>query len=184
MSMLAPWHLWGGSAVIDCPYTGIFSTTVATSQLNRISYGRPETWNFFFLCRVLETTLAVPLPTVGQVLDVYFDLSIGVGRSQATIQGFEHYSFVAAINARLDGDVKYSTAVIGPVRIPGATPPINDIQKFVAQNIQLNVRGIYSTAETHGDNARIAVETFFAPASHIRPEWYRGDFPGGEDHGS
>jgi hypothetical protein len=184
MPQLAPWFLWGGSETVDCPYTGIFSTTTATTQLNRISYGRPESWNFFFLCRVVETVLAVPVPTVGQALDVYFDLSIGIGRSQATIQGFERYRFTATVGNRLDGQVLYSTAVVGPTRDGNVPNDVNDIQKFVAQNIQMNVRGVYSTGETHGDVARIEVETFFAPVTHIRPEWFQGSFPGGENHGT
>lgn len=182
MPQLPPWHLWGDSQIIECPYTGLFSTTTVTGQLNRIAYGRPESWHFLFSARVIETTLAVQNPTIGQQLTVTFNLTVGLGRSATTIQAFEEYVFSVPLHERLDGHDCYSTSVVAPVRSSLVTNP-NIIERIVAQDIQVNVQAVYNTAETHGDVARLEIGSYFCPISHIRPEWYRGEFPGGEDHG-
>jgi hypothetical protein len=178
--------MWGGSKTIDCVYTGIFSTTTSTEQLNRISYGRPETWNFFFLVRVVQMTLAVQPPIVSQIVEVNFNLTIGIGRGSTTITGFERYRLIAVAGTSLQGQEVYSNSVHGPVRNPNDPTAANEIRDFVAQDIQLNVDATYASGDAahHGDLARIQVDTYFSPVSHIRPEWYERRFPGGEDHGA
>ncbi len=180
---LAPWHLWGGTKTLVCPYTGIFSTTVVTEQTNKISYGRPETWNFLFFAKVIEQTLAVVPSTVSASLDLYFHLTVGIGRSSTTIENFEHYEFGAAPGSSLVGQIRYSTMVIAPARTASSTDR-NEITEIVAQDIQMNVNGVYDFGETHGDSAKVEVATYFAPMTHIRPEWFLRQFSGGEENGS
>lgn len=179
---VSPWLLWGGSEALNCPYTGIFTTTVASRQLNKISYGRPDTWHWLFSVAIVGTTYAVLPTTVGQQLQVFFDLTIGIGRSQVTLPAFEHYTFTAAAGDTLDGQI-WSTTAVGPDRGGVLVNSDNLVRQIVAQDIQLQCRAVYSTGETHGDSVRIQVDTHFAPVNHIRPEWYRGEFPGHEDHG-
>jgi len=180
---LPPWHLWGGTKTLVCPYTGIFSTTAATEQTNKISYGRPDSWNFFFHAKVVEQTLAVTPSTVTATIELSFHLTIGIGRSSTTINDFEEYTFSAAPGSSLVGLVCYSTSVIAPARFGGSTDP-NTITEIVAQDIQMNVEGVYTFGETHGDSARIEISTYFAPIHHTRPEWFLAEFPGGEEVGA
>src|SRR3989304_633227 len=176
------WDLWGDSKIIECPYTGIFATTTVTGQLNKISYGRPETWNFFFYAKGFETILAVVPSIVSQELKLDWNLTIGIGRSSTTIPGFEKYVFSGVPGSLLTGQVIYSSMVIAPPRTAGGLDP-NQITEFVAQDIQMNVNGVYSFGATHGDLAKVEIAGYFAPMSHIRPEWFERRFPGGEDHG-
>lgn len=180
---LPPWHLWGGSKTLICPYTGIFSTTTATEQTNKISYGRPESWNFLFCAKIVEQTLAVVPSTITATINLAFHLTIGIGRSSTTIEGFESYSFSAAPGSSLVGLVRYSTMVIAPPRSAGSTDR-NEITEIVAQDIQMNVSGVYAFGETHGDSAKVEISTYFAPIHHTRPEWFLNEFPGGEEVGT
>ena len=180
-----PWLLWGNSKIIEAFYTGTFSTTVATQQLNRIGYMRPESWHWLFSARILEATYAGGTPPqVGQSIDVYFDLTVGIGQTALTIEGFEHYQFNATALNALQGFI-YSSTVFGPSRVQGAVDPLlNEFTNIVAQDIQLNARCVYLLGGTHGDSAKLEIKTFWAPIAHIRPEWSLGEFPGGEDKGT
>jgi len=177
-----PWHLWGGSKIVECPQVNLFNQTVVSSQLNRISYGRPETWNFFFSVKVVEMVLATRPPVVSQEVTVRFNLTIGIGRSQTTIDSFEKFVLTASAPDTLQGQQVYSTSVLGPVR-DGNNPTANLITNFVAQDIQLNADAVFSFGVS-GDIARIMIDTYFAPVTHIRPEWHLRQFPGGEEHGT
>lgn len=182
---LPPWHMWGGAQIIEAPYTGIFATTTVTSQLNRISYGRPESWNFFFYANIFEQRRAVDPPTVSQVVDVFFHLTIGIGRSSTTIRNFEHFRLDATAPQDLVGRHCFSASVWGRNRDDNLFPNRpNEIFQIIAQDIQLNADVVYSFGETIGDFARLNLDTYFAPVNHVRPEWFEGQFRGGEDHGS
>jgi hypothetical protein len=170
---LPPWHLWGGSKTIT-HVEGTVQVDVVTQQIARVSYARPESWNFLFNVTVLDSKL-----TSGNV-DVQFDLVTGLGRNQTTIKSFEHYIFVVPLAYKQI----YSTSVHAPERVTSAAPasPQNIIDHFVAQDIQLNATVSFGGL-TIGDRITMQVDGYFSPINHIRPEWYAGQFAGGEDAG-
>jgi hypothetical protein len=186
--LTAPWLLWGNQKTLECEYTGIFSSTRVSQQLNRIAYKRPESWHWLFSARIVDQKYVNPAPPqVSQVLDVRFNLTIGIGQTAITIDGFEVYQFVAtAPYTLIDHPFIYSTMVIAPERLQNAAsqPGVNEIRNIVAENIQLNAVCNFSTGVTHGDKVTLELKTFFAPVTHIRPEWQLAHFPGEETGGS
>jgi len=171
-----PWLMWGNSQPIDFQAIGAGTegdTEVpAASQFLRIDYGRPETWRFLFFAQITNWAVQSEIAT----LDVFFDLTPGLGRSQCTIRGFEHFVFSApATNQFL-----WSTSVNGPIRDPDADDTSNKIELIPAQSITLGARLVIG-ALNQNDLVQVTVHAYFAPNTHVRPEWINGMFPGGED---
>jgi hypothetical protein len=133
-----------------------------------------------FWAQVQSSILAVNPSTVGQEVDLQFDLIVGIGRSMATLPAFETYKFVCEAGHKLDGQVIWSTNVHGPKRWNISDAASNIIDKFPAQDIQCSVRATYSYGETHGDTAQLMCYAGFAPLSHQRPDWFARMFSGGE----
>lgn len=197
---IPPWHLWGNSQVIACSDTIVQSNAGNEGQLIRIAYGRPETWQFLFAARLLEGTQA-PADT-GNTVNVQFDLTTGIGRSQIIIPAFELYRFAwgragSAQNAPI-GSMKWSSQSLGMRRLDPAFPatPVSDpddwdadgrslsnpVTEIVGQDIQL--RCIVTAASLTSVTAKVEVSAQFAPRTHVRPEWWLDTFPGGEAGGS
>lgn len=179
-----PWHLWGDTKVIVVPHSIALIEEYST-QLAKVSYGRPETWDFMFGARIINLT--EPLDT-GEI-DVYFDVTIGVGRSQLQMLGFEHFMFYWTAMPSPLNIQKYSAEVFGPPRTdipipPATTIPDNVISEVTAQDIQVSARLQYTGGAIPVKSASVEITAFFAPRSHVRPEWFKGEFPGGEDNGT
>ena len=178
-----PWHLWGDTKTVSVPMS-LLTIDYATQQLAKVSYGRPETWDFMFAARIVNIQPAIG---AGQV-DVYFDVTIGVGRSHLEMPGFEHFIWQWTVAPDPLNVVKYSAEVYGPDRTdiaipPATTIPANVISEITAQDIQVQARASF-TGPPGGFVATVEVTSFWAPRSHIRPEWWKGEFPGGEDNGT
>ena len=183
-----PWHLWGGSESLDLVSGGVVTTPVTGHQLVKIAYGRPETWSWLFLAKMVEG------PATPGKIEVFFNLTTGVGRATGQIYGqpinlptqaFEKYVFQWGGGAAPLNSIKWSTEAFGPQRDDTVSPsPENRITEIPAQDIQLEIVANLQTVAA-GDRAKIIVSAFFAPKNHIRPEWFErvGHFPGNEDHG-
>jgi len=199
--MTAPWLMWGSdqqitvrtpSSMIGPPQTETF---VQTPQIARIDYGRPETWSFFFAAALVGMT---PTPTPGFLgsffLDVYFDVSIGAGRSSIFLREFEHFSWEisnsdpAEMNAIIKRGPVWSQQVVPPAKkqdVP-ALPSTGIVDSIAAQsiNVTARVRG-FNENFTAVNTGSFIISAFFAPRSHVRPEWFKeGRFSGGEDYGT
>ena len=178
-----PWHLWGNSSenlALDAETLG---STGQSAQLARIAYKRPETWHFAFEL----VALSMSQPENDFVLDVFFDLVIGVGRSKISIEGFEHFTLSSPGGPPgLIAPFKmWSTEVLSPSRVqvlpglfPGTSPGKCD--HVVAQDIQCNARAIFIGSPVN--RIQLEVTALFAPKTHVRPEWFVQKFPGGEDY--
>ena len=83
---MPPWHLWGNSQRIVAPVqdSSLAARTNSPGQLVKISYKRPETWHWIFAAKLLSG----PDGTVTEQLqvEVAFDLTIGIGRSNIILQ--------------------------------------------------------------------------------------------------
>lgn len=165
---IAPWHMWGKSEVVDLTATAS-PFDLVNPQLAKVAYGRPETWTFFFWARILESSNAGG----AGVVQVRYNLTIGVGRDSYTIPDF--VTFVWTPTLPIVGQRLWTTRT---------TDPTNQVlSEFPAQDIQLNTNCIITGGAAPGDHVRLEVGAFLSPRNHIRPEWYRGEFPGGEDAG-
>jgi hypothetical protein len=180
---LPPWHMWGNSQVVHVEYGPGVNAKSSTQQLVRIAYGRPETWTFYFSAKLVNV---ITTPGTSSALDLSFNLTAGIGRSQVTIKGFEKYHFTVVGRTNI-GDQRYSTSVIAPDR-DGVSPATNVLTNLIsdipAQDIQLSVDIVLTTTVSQGCD--VEVDAYFAPKTHIRPEWFEGigQFRGREDAGS
>jgi hypothetical protein len=198
---LPPWHMWGNSIPLRVDSTGLDEDhpVLISQQVTRISYKRPETWSFWLAGRL---TSNVPMPGPAFVAMV-FNIYTGVGRSSfqtsqpvpATGSVFNQLGFCKLLWNLGMGDIPSAAPVKYTTRCP--TPPLDDrdatstqiVEWIPAQDIQVTAQLIVLPilvpevvvyeAEAHA---------YFAPRSHIRPEWYakgppelqyRGDEIGG-----
>ncbi len=174
---MPPWHMWGNTQVIDLVSTGAVGPPPVfnSQQLCRVNYGRPESWHWIFMARILNASDAVA-PSLAAVV-VVFDLIIGVGRSNIQLPDFE--TFVINYPGVAPRTPFYSTQAIGPNRTltPGPGGPIaNLITEFPAQDIQVATRTVFAHSAA-GEAAKIEVSAHFAPKNHIRPDWFRDGPP-------
>jgi len=166
---IPPWHLWGNQLTIDMTSTGT-AFDLVSSQLAKVSYGRPETWSFLFWVQVLSNNN----PSVGGVLQARFNLVVGTGRTAITLPDFVIflYSPLLPIGGQ---NPRYTMSA--------TDTESNLVTDFPAEDIQLNVNSIITGGAPVGTHIVLNVGAAFAPKSHIRPEWYEGKFRGGEDEG-
>lgn len=169
-SSLPPWHLWGNNINVELVATAT-PFTLAQNQLAKVSYGRPESWNFFMWCKVLQGAASGLLPGV---IQARFNLTIGVGRTSFTIDDFLVMIFTPTLPTT--GQRIWKTSTVDPDSVV--------VSDFVAQDIQLNTNCIITGGAAPGSRIVIEVGAMFAPKTHNRPEWFRREFSGGEDNGT
>lgn len=187
-----PWHLWGSSQITQTQQTGGSGVASApdTQQLAKIAYGRPESWHWVFMATLLEAPTPA-LPGSGIQVDLFFDLILGVGRSSIKIPAFEHFQWSCNNpNPAPVGEAfrLFTTSVRGnrledQQGIAHTTDP-TVVEQITAQEIQLQTRFILTTTGS-GFSAKAEVSAYFAPKTHVRPDWYQQapdelKFPGGE----
>lgn len=210
-----PWQQWGASQVMRTNVVAgvVGPIQVQSNQLVKIAYGRPESWNFWFGARLISGPNGVPGSFTRA--EVYFDLTTGLGRSAfksfvgtpTTAQwsggGFERYAFEWEATAPTGREI-WTTEALAPNRYFRNVPPLTNttgnavppeesaspIRTVVGQNIQVDAR-IFAISPapgspTVGQPVEIEVTAYFAPVSHVRPDWFRLDgpldvqFPGAE----
>jgi hypothetical protein len=170
--------MWGNSQTIELNQMNPNTAPKVSQQMARIAYARPENWTFLFYATLVQ------VKGLGNAtLDVNFNLTTGLGRSQVVLPGFEHYQFniTGPVN---NGDTRYSTSVIAPDRLANgtpATPLTNMITEFPGQDIQLNV-SIALTSLTTQDVV-VRVDAYLTPKLHVRPEWFQGKMGQEENQG-
>lgn len=173
-----PWLMWGNSQVIDYDANILGAgeggvVVQSPGQVARIDYGRPETWRFLLSAKLLNVGSFSEINSI----DVFFDLNIGVGRSQVWLTDFEHYTFPNPLH---NNDMIWSTSVIGPPRLASDDPALNRVELLTAETIQVAARANFIDFNPT-DHVQIEVTAMFTPNTHLRPEWFNGDFPGGEE---
>lgn len=197
-----PWHMWGGQVNWNLQAqnaaTALSSTSLA-NQIARVNYKRPETWAFWFSARILDHTVQ----TEGKSVAVLFDVVPGIGRASfdtntiaptgATKPAFCTMRWIINPGSRVGPNQrKYTTQVRGPVldeNLPVTHPDANGmlIDRIVAEDLQVLATLVVDSFDAGpGIINRLIVEAqaFFAPLSHIRPDWFNEQFLGGETGGS
>ena len=171
---IPPWHMWGNELPVDLVATGA-PFDIISPQLVNINYGRPETWSWIMWARVISSS-GFGNPGVVQIR---FNLTAGVGRVKLTMDDFVTFIFSPTL-PNVGTSWTTSTTDDTPLIAPAVARPVNDIP---AQDIILNVNCIITGGAAPGTTVGLQVGAMFAPKSHVRPEWYEGRFPGGEDNG-
>jgi hypothetical protein len=177
---MVPWHLWGGAEVLELNV----GAAVASVQMAKVSYGRPESWRFLFTARMLSA------PTNGSAVEhviLDFDVTVGIGRYSTTLgredvpvpsptnaeetRGFARFHFIRS-EPNFPSRYAWLTTGWSPIAdsVDGvAVPRVTDV--IVAQDIQCRVRaGAFAGSGTPVP-LKVQVAAYFAPNVHIRPDW-------------
>lgn len=195
---LSPWQMWGTSTIVTSHQRGGQSQQVA-----RVNYGRPETWSFFLGARIL--TLDNPTALNNVSIAVQWQLVLGLGRDSFQTPTLDGPSGLA-IPSTVQPFAFFCWRDIPPNTDPSAvvnnpryttqsrTAPLDDsdatskfpIDWFCAQDIQCSA--LVTQSSNIIVSCTVELTAFFAPRSHVRPEWYADDegsrFRGQEQGGS
>lgn len=178
---ISPWHMWGSTETLTLNNNASGSRASVEKQLSMINYGRPDTWTFFFAA----VLLSVENDPGNLQCFAHFDLTLGVGRSQIIIPEFRSFTFGDGLNPLITPTRLFATTAPAPSSRAGLvitydTIPITDIP---SEAIQVGVRIILQTPggppPPLAFGAQIELHSYFAPRSHIRPEWYGNEARGG-----
>lgn len=200
---VVPWHMWGSSAILTVRSgaVGPANNTVSAAQLARIQYHRPDCWRFMFWGRLIGGDVD---PAVVTSVHALFDVMIGVGRTvfdtqkailgvPANFNAFCEFRWnvpATIVPGQQNFNIKYLTRVRAPINNDSnvASGPYFEIDQFPAEDIQCRVRLVMSGGGA-GISVQAEVGAFFAPNSHVRPDWFSDDeevtqFAGGEVKGT
>lgn len=167
--------MWGNSLTVEVPWS-VAILNVVTSQILRVNYKRPESFNFHFAA----TLASIPEPVNPGQIRVSWDLIIGLGRSHTQIAAFEQYIFTFPGPVNPTGQMKYSTQVVTPPRIDGTATSASIIDHLIAEDITLNARIDFGGLGPYVVPAQVKLDAFIAPINHVRPDWFVDDFTGEE----
>lgn len=165
---------------------GAVTQPAVTQQLARVQYKRPDSWHWLFAAKLLDA----PAAPAGEFVyvKVVFDLTIGIGRAQQTLQNFETFEWLWFDGVQPPySEQRYSTQAISPPRlVDTTTPPFAPLEssrlpitQIVAQDIQLGAT-VSATRSLGAGTALVEASAFFSPRTHVRPEWHLHHFFGGE----
>jgi hypothetical protein len=100
---------------------------------------------------------------------------LGVGRANHTINDF--VTFISS-----DTDLPFA----GTKWWQSSATDDNSalITEVPGQDIQVNCNVILTGNTPTNTELRVEVGALWTPVNHLRPEWYNGQFPGGEDAGT
>lgn len=198
---MPPWHMWGNSQTIRVnASTTDTEAAVGSGQLVKISYKRPETWHFLLVARLVNA----PRVTLENELEVnvWFDVTSGIGRSQQKLLTFDQFNWgwIQGESPPLS-KVLWTTQVRTPAlrmvfdsgegRYVDVADSIRPSVELVGQDIQVQCRvSLFMRGINEGDQsfADVEVSAFFAPKTHVRPDWFVNGppevmFPGAEVQG-
>lgn len=179
---IVPWHMWGDSKTVEVATSGGLVQR-EESQILRINYGRPESWCFVLGAQIVDQS---GQNDAGTLLTCAFTISVGVGRSVLTIPGWHLFTFDFGGVSPI-GRVLWTNTVANRVGVVAGAPDVftttSWIDSMVAQDIQLKTTvALDSVGEA--TRAKVAMHAYFAPKTHIRPEWFLHHFPGNEHKGT
>lgn len=177
--------MWGSSQALNPTIQGPTGTAgQVSSQLARINYGRPESWRFLFGLEIL----GMPQGVYTAQIQVAFTLIIGVGRSHFTIPEFVSFllSGTPAQFAIGAGASTFWTSQAHTTSTFGVAPDLArnyDVDEFPAEDVQCSAKAIVivgAGGAVVGQPVNLNVHSYFAPSTHVRPEWWssaEGDEP-------
>lgn len=191
-----PWHLWGSSVQLTAAVTAGNAVGQASDQLAKVDYRRPETWSFWFGAKMINGN---PILSTGVLVQVWIDVIVGVGRSQfdtrqpdaigfGLFPGRSFCSFAWDIPLGpgtniLDQPAKYATSGGGVVLDDRDTTIVPRVEWIPAQSIQCNAR-LAITTVANPQEVTVEVSGYFAPRTHVRPDWFLETFGGQETGGT
>jgi hypothetical protein len=166
---LDPWLLWGSTQTLQVA-ANANPPVVQAPQLANVDYHHPTTWRFMLVAKAAGYIGTAPATSV----IVEFDVRLGVGRSNVYLGNFCQMELPAIDFTSLTYG-QFCTAVDAPAPVPAGVPVRSQrIDVLPAQSIQCT--GKVTAGPSPGTIFQVELSAFFAPATHIRPEWFAGDF--------
>jgi len=176
-SSVDPWHLWGQSKQLIVTSGGVVTTPRTSGQIARVGYKRPDTWSFLLAAVIVGAQGPGGSPVSPGNLSVQFDVTVGIGLSQITLAPFGRPLVFQWAGVPTIGTQKWFTVAQSPViNDQDATPQTVQSNTLAAQSIQCQATCILQTP-TNGDQLTVDVSAYFAPRTHIRPDWFDLDDP-------
>jgi hypothetical protein len=197
--------------------SGAAVRTTTPGQLVRIAYKRPETWHWLFVAKLLEGPpgTVTEFVQVEVQFDLIVGVGRAAALLQSLRSGFQDKAFESFFFTWGNGPAitfprgvqLYTTQVLAPNRIYRTNAPGPDqdgnpvpgtggqaasvIDKIVAQDLQANCRVVAlapTGAAAIGQRVVVEVQALFAPAAHVRPDWFADgppdvQYPGAETGG-
>lgn len=168
---MTPWHMWGQSKELIATSGGVVTTPSTTGQITKVSYKRPDSFSFLLAAILVGGQGPGGAPVSPGSIAVSFAVTIGVGLSQITLDPF-CIPLVFQWNPFKTNIQKWFSTSLSPVLDDSAaTPQRLTTDVLVAENIQVSATAILQTP-TNGDQVIVQVHSYFAPRTHIRPDWY------------
>lgn len=195
MGGLTPWHMWGNSQTLPplkpAGETALENLPFEVGQLTKVAYKRPESWHWLLGARFVSAPISseiVPFPS-STILIVRLDFEViaGHGRSQFAMPTFEHFEW-RWVNTRPINVPMWSASALSPnlvhvadgVEDPGSVR--RPFDTLVAEDIQCRCRatwevGAFQPPPQGFPPMLLEVSAFFAPKTHVRPDWLQVDVP-------
>ena len=169
--------MWGSKRVVSLVQTAP-PIVSAGGQLVSVRYKRPESWRWVLWINVTQAATGGPSSLITN-----FSFQFGVGLDLLTIPAFE--TFTGVFPASPLPTLLFSSSINAPSRNTSAAPPLpqNVVDNIVAQTIQVGFN-VTVSGGAPGDSYTVEVGAFFAPRTHIRPDWFVEKFAGEETGGN
>jgi hypothetical protein len=171
-----PWFMWGSETTLSIPLAGV-AVANQTTQLARVSYGRPDTWTPLFVLNLLAIRNTVGAGAV-QVFAA-FDLTIGVGRASVTLFNYCTLEIGRTIPVPVAPNPSALPAQIFSTQA-GLFTDLDSVitrapagSEFPGEDIQCNARVLATGSISM--LLDVNVSAFFTPRTHVRPDWYGKD---------
>lgn len=190
-SGLPPWHMWGNHTKLSTTqgFGGGFGGSFNV-QLAKINFKRPDTWSFFFGAKLIDGDASASEIHVRVTINVI----VGLGRTNFDTRrtaeatgfqlGFCTFDWVVPLGTvpgQQPGNTKYTTRVTSPLLDDTDTASAQQVEWIPASDIQCfaDMRFISGTGAASAE-----VHSYFAPRSHMRPDWFVEQFLGQELNGT
>jgi len=173
--------MWGQSQGVQFAVTDVATVAAGNVSLGQqgasIDYGRPDSWRFFIGASILGGNITGP-----RTMRVSFELTLGVGRGQLTIPDFVVFQFRQVPGGALIPARKWTSLSSPPPVFDDLAPLIlaPPVEVLTAQSIFITSK-IQIPIVNLGDVFNFQLDTFFAPNTHVRPDWYGKDALGGAE---
>lgn len=177
-----PWITWANRTLVTIPEAMNLEghqVLPQTFQMSQASVGRPITWSFLFVARILQAD-----PVAAATVQVDFNVSTGIGQAKTSISagpfidnlqtGFCQFVFDGTpLDPKAVNAVKWTSAVRSP-RLDDTVTAFDTsvtLDRIVAERVECNASVVYTTGSEAFTPVVLELFAGFAPYN-MRDEWF------------